>query len=104
MLFTFGFKVSKEVERKTNVSLDITNHSWASTQALFRSEQSNLTPTVTQCCDDDKPGCADIPQEMLFKALGTYIWSLYHDVSAQSIHIRLLQPLNQIMVLHIWPI
>lgn len=34
----------------------------------------------------------------------THIWSLYHDVRAQCIHIRLLEPLHQIVILHVWPI
>lgn len=64
-----------------------------------------LTSALTQCSC-----CEDYSQVMLTYCqskrlpLGAYIWSLYHDVRAQCVHVGLLQSLHQIMILHIRPI
>lgn len=71
---------------------------------------TKVTSVMTQCacCDDDNNKVMlthSVKQEKrLHKQVGTYIWSLYRDVRAQSVNIRLLQPLHKIMILHIWPI
>lgn len=41
--------------------------------------------------------CSSIPTPRA----ATYVWSLYQDVRAQEVNVRLLEPLHQVVILHV---